>query len=123
MKIDDYQFLVGKYLNGYKIVKVEKDPFYKDQINLWTDEWKTEAFNDRCMIKFFIRTEGNSAKIYQEQVDKENTNLKQALNKIREYVKSEHMIMTDLGYVKEQLNKQYINDILQIIDEVEDNNG
>lgn len=35
--------LIGKYINGYKIVSVEKDPFIKDQINLWTDEEVTDA--------------------------------------------------------------------------------
>lgn len=30
--------LIGKYLNGYKIVRIENDPFIKGQINLWTDE-------------------------------------------------------------------------------------
>ena len=29
--------LIGKYINGYKIVKIEYDPFVKGQINLITD--------------------------------------------------------------------------------------
>ena len=28
---------IGDYVNGQKIVKITKDPFIKDQIDLWTD--------------------------------------------------------------------------------------
>lgn len=66
-----YDSLVGKYLNGYKIVRIEKDPFIEGQINLWTDEGKTGAFGDRSIVKFFVRDESNNAKIYQKLVDKE----------------------------------------------------
>lgn len=84
-----YQDLVGKYLNGYKIVKIEDDPFIKGQVNLWTDEWKVESFGDRSIIKFFIRDEANTAKIYQELVDKETYNLKQTLRELDKYINSE----------------------------------
>lgn len=110
MNEEDLACLISKYLNGYKIVKVEKDPFIKGQINLWTDEWRTEAFYDRSLVKFFVREEPNTAKIYQELVNKENTNLKQALNEIREY-------FNKTMYFGE--NAQIItHDILQIIDKV-----
>lgn len=84
-----YQDLVGKYLNGYKIVKIEDDPFIKGQVNLWTDEWKVESFGDRSIIKFFIRDDPNIAKIYQELVDKETYNLKQTLRELDKYINSE----------------------------------
>ena len=35
-----------------------------------TDEIKTEYFGDRSIVKFFIREENNSSKIYQELIDK-----------------------------------------------------
>lgn len=78
--------LIGKYLNGYKIVKVENDPFIKRQINLWTDEIKTEYFGDRSIVKFFIREEDNSSKIYQELIDKEKYILQQKIDKAIEYL-------------------------------------
>lgn len=64
-------FLLGKYLNGYKIIKIEKDPFIKEQINLWTNEWITRSFGDKSIVKFYIRPESNSSKIYKELIDKE----------------------------------------------------
>lgn len=80
--------LIGKYLNGYKIVKVEKDPFIKGQINLWTDEIRTETFGDRTVTKFFIRDEGNSNKIYQELVDKEKYELQQRIDEAIKIIES-----------------------------------
>lgn len=73
--------LIGKYLNGFKIVKIEKDPFVKGQINLWTDEEKVGKFGDRNIIKFFVRDESNSAKVYQELADKEKHVLEQKYDK------------------------------------------
>lgn len=78
--------LIGKYLNGYRIVKIEKDPFIKGQINLWTDEVKIETFGDRSVVKFFVRDEDNSNRIYQELVDKEKYELQQQINKIMEII-------------------------------------
>ena len=75
--------LVGKYLNGYKIVKVEKDPFIKGQINLWTNEEETNIYGDRHIVKFFIREESNTIKVYQELVDKEKSELQQENLKLR----------------------------------------
>lgn len=79
-------YLLGKYLNGYKIAKIEKDPFIKGQTNLWTDEVRIETFGDRSAVKFFIRDEDNSNKIYQELVDKEKYELQQKLNRIMEII-------------------------------------
>lgn len=72
MNKEDLYPLIGKYLNGYKIIKIEEDPFIKGQINLWTDEWITEYFGDKSIVKFFVRPESNSSKIYRELIDKEN---------------------------------------------------
>lgn len=79
-----YQELIGKYLNGYKIVKIEKDPFIKGQINLWTDEEQKDYFGDRSIVKFFLREDGNSNKIYQELIDKEVFEQKTKIQKIKE---------------------------------------
>lgn len=76
--------LIGKYLNGFKIVSIEKDPFVTGQINLWTDEEKVGTFGDRSIIKFFVRDESNSAKVYQELVDKEKHELEQKYDKALE---------------------------------------
>lgn len=85
-QLKEYKNLIGKYLNGYKIVKVEKDPFVKGQINLWTDEARIETFGDRTITKFFVRDENNSARIYQELIDKEKYELQQKLNRIMEII-------------------------------------
>ena len=90
--------LIGKYLNGYKIVKVESDPFVKGQINLWTDEVKTEYFGDRTIVKFFVRDESNSAKVYQELVDKEKYDLQQRIDKAIEYATNGMRIVNDNEY-------------------------
>lgn len=86
MNKEDLYPLIGKYLNGYKIVKIEEDPFVKGQINLWTDEWITEYFGDKSIVKFFVRLESNSSKIYKEQIDKEIYQLKGNWNKLKEWV-------------------------------------
>lgn len=39
----------------YKIVSVQKDPFIKQQINLFTDKVITNDFGDKSVVKFFIR--------------------------------------------------------------------
>lgn len=87
MSEENFSCLIGKYLNGYKIVKVEKDPFYKGQINLFTDEWKLETFNDRSLVIFRLREEANTSKYYQELVDKEKNDLQQRIDKAIEYLK------------------------------------
>ena len=79
--------LIGKYLNGYRIAKVEKDPFIKGQINLWTDDTKLDFLGNKEVVKFYIRDYPSGASIYQEQVDKENYQLKSILKEVRETLK------------------------------------
>ena len=80
--------LIGKYLNGYKIVRIEKDPFIKGQINLWTDEEIIETFGDRKIVKFFVREDGNTCKIYRKLIDKEVYELKNKIKELECLVKS-----------------------------------
>ena len=80
--------LIGKYLNGYKIVKIENDPFIKGQINLWTDEEMKDYFGDRSIVKFFVREDSNSCKIYQELIDKEVYDLKLRVKELERLVES-----------------------------------
>ena len=81
--------LIGKYINGYKIVSIEKDPFIKGQINLWTDEEVTDAWGDRKKVKFFIREDNKSSmKIYQELIDKEVYNLKNQIKMLECLIES-----------------------------------
>lgn len=87
MNKEDLYPLIGKYLNGYKIIKIEEDPFIKGQINLWTDEWITEYFGDKSIVKFFIRPESNSSKTYNELINKEIYQLKDNWNKLKEDLK------------------------------------
>ena len=107
--------LIGKYLNGFKIVKIEKDPFVKGQINLWTDDEKSNVFGDRSIVKFFIRDESNTAKVYQELVDKEKHELQQRIDKAIEYIKKH---LTDNGRFL-MLNEWQVPDLLRILKEVE----
>lgn len=95
MNKEDLYPLIGKYLNGYKIIKIEEDPFIKGQINLWTDEWRTECFGDKSIVKFFVRPESNSPKIYRELMDKQIYTLKNNWNKLKEYI--EQQIKEPLG--------------------------
>lgn len=96
--------LLGKYLNGYKIVKIENDPFIKGQVNLWTDDVRIEIFGDRSVTKFFVRDESNSNKIYQELVDKEKYDLQQKLNKIMQIIE---LNQYNYGYqIKEEILKE-----------------
>ena len=106
MNKEDLYPLIGKYLNGYKIIKIEEDPFIKGQINLWTDELITEYFGDKSMVKFFIRPESNSSKIYKELIDKEIYQLEDNWSTLKEIMKSE--------------TRQYSSeDILRIIKKIE----
>ena len=90
MNKEDLYPLIGKFLNGYKIVKIEEDPFIKGQINLWTDEWTTEFFGDQSIVKFFIRPDSNSSKIYKELIDKEIYQLKDNWDELKEYIRTEY---------------------------------
>lgn len=48
--------LIGKYINGYKIVKIEYDPFVKGQINIITDGEVIESpCNDRSIVIFRLK--------------------------------------------------------------------
>ena len=81
--------LEGKYLNGYRIVKVEKDPFIQGQINLWTDETKQDFLGNKEVVKFYVRDYPSGASIYQEQVDKENYQLKNGIKEFKKWLEDE----------------------------------
>lgn len=109
--------LVGKYLNGYRIVKVEKDPFIENQINLWTDETKADFLGNREVVKFYVRDYPSCASIYQEQVDKENYQLKSIIKEIREYIETEYLSEFD-DFEKPFIltDKNDWNKVLEILD-------
>lgn len=109
MNKEDLYPLIGKYLNGYKIVKIEEDPFVKGQINLWTDEWITEYFGDKSIVKFFVRPEGNTAKIYQELVDEENYQLKEEKKQLETLIESLYLKAPLNQKQEELLNKVLFN--------------
>lgn len=114
MNKEDLYPLIGKYLNGYKIVKIEEDPFVKGQINLWTDEWITEYFGDKSIVKFFIRLESNSSKIYKELIDKEIYQLKDNWNKLKEFIVKEYYI-----YLPLEANTKSITILIDKMQEIE----
>lgn len=87
--------LIGKYLNGYRIVKVEKDPFIQGQINLWTDDTRLDFLRDREVVKFYVRDYPSGASIYQEQVDKENYQLKSIIKELEEWALNNYYINGD----------------------------
>lgn len=97
--------LIGKYLNGYKIVRIESDPFIKGQINLWTDEERKDFFGDRSIIKFFVREDSNSNKIYQELIDKEVYDLKLKIKKLECLIESLKLGVTLNEEEEETLDK------------------
>lgn len=105
MRKEDLYPLLGKYLNGYKIVKIEEDIFVKGQINLWTDEIRNDYFGDKNITKFFVRPEGNTAKIYQELVDKENYQLKEEKKQLETLIESLYLKTTLNQEQEELLNK------------------
>lgn len=105
MNKEDLYPLIGKYLNGYKIVKVEEDRFAKGQINLWTDE---------LIVKFYVRPNANSVKIYQELTDEENYILKSNWNKLKKtminrFNESQDVHFLDVLQDMEELEKGNIN--------------
>lgn len=114
MNKEDLYPLIGKYLNGYKIVKIEEDPFVKGQINLWTDEWITEYFGDKSIVKFFIRLESNSSKIYKELIDKEIYQLKDNWNKLKEFIVKEYYM-----YLPLEANTKSITILIDKMQELE----
>lgn len=114
MDVEQLQTLVGKYLNGYKIIKIERDPFIKGQINLFTNQWGDIGFGDRKLVKFFIRNEGNTAAVYQEIIDKEIYELRQTLIKIRTIILENY----NKYYIYDDSLKSPQDQILAIIDEL-----
>lgn len=42
---------VGDYVNGERITSINKDPFIKGQINLWTDVHGTDSLGNRYKVK------------------------------------------------------------------------
>ena len=69
MTVKEYlkQHLEGKYINGFKIIEVEQDPFIKGQLNLFTDEMRDIGFGDKAVTKFYISDKPAGAKIYKEK--------------------------------------------------------
>lgn len=107
-----YEELLGKYLNGFFITKVEKDPFIKGQINLWTDSTKEDFLHNREVVKFYVREYSSGASIYREQVDKEIVRLHSVIKEAREYIKSNEFI----GRIRlSSENKEAINKLLEIL--------
>lgn len=124
MNKEDLYPLIGKYLNGYKIVKIEEDPFVKGQINLWTDEWITEYFGDKSIVKFFIRLESNSSKIYKELIDKEIYQLKDNWNKLKEWVNKHYdYYMNNEDYVGGRLCFNDMKDKMQELEGSDSNDS
>ncbi len=109
MNKEDLYSLLGKYLNGYKIVKIEEDIFIKGQINLWTDEVKENYFGDKSIIKFFVRPEGNTAKIYRELIDKEIYQLKEEKKRLETLIESLYLKTTLNQEQEKLLNKILFN--------------
>lgn len=109
MNKEDLYSLLGKYLNGYKIVKIEEDIFIKGQINLWTDEVKENYFGDKSIVKFFVRPEGNTAKIYQEIIDKGIYQLKEEKKRLETLIESLYLKTTLNQEQEELLNKILFN--------------
>lgn len=109
MNKEDLYSLLGKYLNGYKIVKIEEDIFIKGQINLWTDEVKENYFGDKSIIKFFVRPEGNTAKIYRELIDKGIYQLKEEKKRLETLIESLYLKTTLNQEQEELLNKILFN--------------
>lgn len=129
MNKEDLYPLIGKYLNGYKITKIEEDPFVKGQINLWTDEWRTEYFGDKALVKFYVRPESGSAQIYKELVDKElyhNLRDKKAIDKmtkiINDYKKycGTNKGFTEYTDIQIEAIERVINDLDSILKECQD---
>lgn len=89
MKKEDLYPLLGKYLNGFKIVKIENDQFIKGQINLWTDTWEKDLYGDRYLVKFYVRPESSSATIYREVVDEKLKKMEDNWNELKKIVKSQ----------------------------------
>ena len=69
MTVKEYlkEHLEGKYINGYKIQRIEEDPFIRGQLNLFTNETTGIGFGDMSVVKFFLSDKPNiSGRIYKE---------------------------------------------------------
>lgn len=69
MRVKEYlkEHLEGKYINGYKIQRIEEDPFIRGQLNLFTNETTGIGFGDMSVVKFFLSDKPNiSGRIYKE---------------------------------------------------------
>ena len=69
MTVREYlkEHLEGKYINGYKIQRIEEDPFIRGQLNLFTNETTGIGFGDMSVVKFFLSDKPNiSGRIYKE---------------------------------------------------------
>lgn len=119
MKKEDLQPLIGNYLNGFKMVKIEEDLFIKGQINLWTDIWKTDYFGDKILVKFFVNSKSNSAQVYQELIDKTNKQLRDNWNKLKEYL--EKIIIDSKAGGNQQYYYKQIYDFVIELEQGSDN--
>lgn len=69
MTVKEYlkEHLEGKYINGYKIQRIDEDPFIRGQLNLFTNETTEIGFGDMSVVKFFLSDKPNvSGRIYKE---------------------------------------------------------
>ena len=69
MTVREYlkEHLEGKYINGYKIQRIEEDPFIRGQLNLFTNETTGIGFGDMSVARFFLSDKPNiSGRIYKE---------------------------------------------------------
>ena len=69
MTVKEYlkEHLEGKYINGYKIQRIDEDPFIRGQLNLYTNETIGIGFGDRAIVKFFLSDKPNmGGRIYKE---------------------------------------------------------
>ena len=48
---------VGDYVNGYKVVNINRDPFIKNQTNLWTNQVDYEDFFQTYSVKKILENE------------------------------------------------------------------
>lgn len=115
MKKEDLQPLIGNYLNGFKIVKIEEDLFVKGQINLWTDAWEMDYFGDRSLVKFFVNSKSNSSQVYKELTDKTYRQLKHNWDLLKICLKD----VMDSYDEDNKEDKDFIREILDMMQELE----
>ena len=96
---------------------------------MWTDEWRTECFGDKALVKFYVRPESGSAKVYRELVDKElyyNLRNKKAIDKMakiindyKKYCKT-NKGLTEYTDIQIEAIERVINDLDNILKECQD---